>query len=41
MAGDDKRTFFRMAYSQAPLEIVAEGAKKFGAIIKAAARKAA
>jgi 2-aminoadipate transaminase len=35
-AGEDPRRFFRMSYSQAPLEIVREGSKRLGAIIRAA-----
>ncbi len=38
IAGDEKRQFFRMAYSLEPLERVREGAAKMGTIIRECAR---
>lgn len=41
MASNEPRKFFRMSYSQAPLDTVREGAKRLGAIIRGAVRNTA
>jgi 2-aminoadipate transaminase len=38
LASNESRKFFRMSYSQAPLETVREGSKRLGAIIRASVR---
>jgi 2-aminoadipate transaminase len=38
LAGNDQRQFFRMSYSQEPLERVREGARRLGEIIQASVR---
>ena len=41
LASKEPRQFFRMSYSQAPLETVREGSKKLGAIIRSSVRSRA
>lgn len=41
LSGDQKRQFFRMSYSQEPLDRVREGAAKIGAIIRECAKVSA